>query len=122
MPPGTPTDVWQAVDLVRRELGDRAANAVEVLAEVVDRDVGGRWDCFAAAVRAARRSAETKPIRDVRVYLIRLTKQFVHDGIPPEPVEVKPPPRADPAANVIVIDEATREFRRRAREGRKHGG
>ena len=107
-----PGDIWQAVDLVRRELGDRAAQAVEVMFEVVDRDVAGRWDCFAAAVRAARRAATTKPIRDVRVYLIRLTKQFIHDGIPPEPVEVavSPPARADPAA--LSLDER----KRRARE------
>ena len=102
------TDVWQAVEFVRRELGEDAARAVEVLHEVVDRDVGGRWDCFEAAVRQARRSS--RPIRDVRAYLIRVTKQFAFDGIPPEPVAIAPPARADPSGLTLS------ERKRRARE------
>lgn len=102
-PSSSPSDVWQAVELVRSELGEDAARAIDITAEIVDRDVGGRWDCFAAAVRQARRS--TKPIRDIRAYLIRVTKQFAFDGIPPEPTGIAP--RASPA------DDLTPTQRRR---------
>lgn len=122
---GAVGDVAGAVRLVREVLGREAANAIEVQDAEVDRAVNGRWDCFAAAVRAAARS--TRTIKNVRTYLIATTRQFAATGIPPDPVALEK--QADPAAAVpfngrhkVPLPERIRraeaaEARRRAEEG-----
>ncbi len=125
-PAGEVVDVGSAVRLVRDRLGEQAANAIEVMEAEVDRAVAGRWDCFAAAVKAVERS--TKTIRNVRTYLITTTRQFAATGIPPDPVAIQkspaesgaPPPfngrHKVPLGERIKRAEAA-EARRRAEEG-----
>lgn len=118
---GKVVDVESAVAYTRAVLGDAAARVVEMADHEFHRHLDGRWDCFEAAVRSALQT--TRPIRDVRKYLLSTARQFAHDGIPPEPVAMTPRPRssarADPPLPLLVIEPEVRAAREHARARRK---
>lgn len=87
---------------VRAAFGDRAADAVAEMGRDIDGSLGGRWDCYRAAVRAAARTSRSgRRIDNLHGYCIRTAQRYTVTGIPPEPVAVEA--RASPQRGVEPI-------------------
>lgn len=84
------------VDLARQIVGDEFAATVIQMGCDIERSLGGRWDCYRAAMSRASKPGKNG-IRDMHAYCIRVGGQYAATGIPPEPVAFKPTPSAGKA-------------------------
>lgn len=84
--PMAPRDdrIESAIAAARVEFGDEIANRMDLLSTDIDSSLGGRWDCYLAAVRKVKRM--TRPISDLHSYALRVAQQYAATGIPPEPI------------------------------------
>ena len=97
-----PEGPGEAVEAARECFGDDLAAVVEADAGRIGRKIGGRWDCFAAAVwMAAKVNPHGNP--DTRIgYILGIAlKDFIPGGVP---------------AEAIAYRDEVRERRRKASE------
>jgi hypothetical protein len=76
------------IEAARSAFGDQFADTVAEMGRDIQDTLSGRWDCYAAAMKSAKRSA--KPIDNLHLYCLRTGEKFTRNGIPPEPVASKP--------------------------------
>jgi hypothetical protein len=118
----------EAIDQARASFGAGFAAAVEAAGMDIARTLGGRFDCYAAAVRKAEQVNRRRPIGDLHAYCIQAARGILASGGPgPAPVAAGtapavPPSRTRPVEyTVAVIDPRQPELRYKAAMNRKGG-
>jgi hypothetical protein len=78
------------IEHARLAFGDVFAATVTEMGRDIESTLGGRWDCFRAAVDNAK--SMTRPIDDVYRYCLRVSMNYGMNGIPPPPVRYEGAP------------------------------
>lgn len=76
------------IEAARSAFGDQFADTVAEMGRDIQDTLSGRWDCYAAAIKWAKRSI--KPIDNLHLYCLKTGEKFTRNGVPPEPVASKP--------------------------------
>lgn len=87
------------VALAQQLFGEEQAATVTQMGCDIERSLGGRWDCYRAAMTRAKKSSKT--IDNLHAYCIRTGGQFAATGIPPEPVAFTPKGGASKATDFV---------------------
>ncbi len=75
------------IEHARAAFGDKFALVVAQQGRDIELSTGGKWECFRAAIDAAKRSKKT--ISDLYGWCRKVAERYAIDGIPPEPVTVE---------------------------------
>jgi hypothetical protein len=79
-----------AVEAARLCFGEEVAKQVQAAAASIDRALGGRWDCYEAAVFMAKVADKKKKVETPLGYFWRLGVQnYLINGVPPDIEKVK---------------------------------
>lgn len=85
----------------RAEFGDRIGDMMDINSRDIESSLGGRWDCFLAAIRYVSRSK--KHLYDQYPYALAIARRYLVTGIPADPVPHDPVSNGKaPALNVFA--------------------
>ncbi len=80
------------IEVARTLFGPEAARSVEANGPDINRNLQGRFDCYAAALRkvhADQAKPKAQPVRNLHSLAVNIAKRLIREGIPPEPVTVE---------------------------------
>lgn len=88
--PSGELDAEKAIAAARAEWGDEIANLMDVMSHDIESSLGGRWDCYLAAMRKVKQCK--KRIDNLHPYVLTIAGGYVAHGIPQGPVAHIPSP------------------------------